>query len=71
MKKGEQTSDKMVKYVNGQIFQDSVEVRSWWAEYFEQVMIVEDVRKLNINVVGFRQMPVMGELNKRAISKCK
>ena len=40
----------MVKDVNGQILGDGVEVRRW-AEYFEQVLNVADVREANINVV--------------------
>ena len=42
----------MVKDVNGQILCDGVEVRRRWAEYFEQVLIVADVREANITVVG-------------------
>ena len=43
----------MVKDVNGQILRDVVEVRRRWAEYFEQVLNVADVRReANINVVG-------------------
>ena len=57
----------MVKEVNGQILREGVEVRRRWAEYFEQVLNVEDVREANINVVGDR-MPMLGELNVRAIS---
>ena len=52
MRKGEQARDEMVKYVNGQILRDGVEVRRRWAEYFEQVLNVADVREANINVVG-------------------
>ena len=47
---------------------DSVEVRRRWAEYFEQVLNVLDVREDNINVVGNWRMPVLGDLNERAIS---
>ena len=50
MTKGEQARDEMVKDVNGQIFRDSVELRRRWAEYFEQVLNVADVREANINV---------------------
>ena len=39
-----------------------------WAECFEQVLNVADVRKTNINVVGNWRMPVLGDLNERAIS---
>ena len=52
MRKGEQARDEMVKNVNGQILRDGVEVRRKWAEYFEQLLNVEDVREANINVVG-------------------
>ena len=45
-----------------------VEVRKRWAEYFEQVLNVAEVREANINVVGNSQMPVLGDLNERAIS---
>ena len=56
----------MLKDVNSQVWRDGFEVRRW-AEYFEQVLNVENVRKVNINVVGDRRMPVLGELNDRAI----
>ena len=52
VRKGEQARDEMVKDVNGQILRDGVEVRRRWAEYFEQVLNVADVREANINVVG-------------------
>ena len=65
MRKGEQARDEMVKDVNCQILCDGVEVRRW-AEYFEQVLNVADVREANINVVGNWQMPVLKDLNERA-----
>ena len=40
----------MVKDVNGQILNYGVEVRRRWAEYFEQVLNVADVREANITV---------------------
>ena len=43
-------------------------MRRRWAEYFEQVLNVADVREENINVVGNWQMPALGDLNGRAIS---
>ena len=52
MRKGEQARDEMAKDVNGQPLCDGVEVRRRWAEYFEQVLNVADVRDANINVVG-------------------
>ena len=47
---------------------DGVEVKRRWAEYFEQVLNVADVREANINVVGNWRMPVLGDFNERAIS---
>ena len=67
MTKCEQARDKMVKDVNGQILCDGVEVRRW-AEYFEQVLNVADVREANINVVSNWRTPMLGGLNGRAIS---
>ena len=68
MRKGEHARDKMVKDVNGQILCDGVEVRTRWAGYSEQVLNVADVREENINILGNWLMPVLGDLNERAIS---
>ena len=68
--KGELARDKIVKDVNGQILHFGVEVGRW-AEYFEQVLNVADVREANINVVVNWQMPVLGDLNERAIALVK
>ena len=68
VRKGEQEREEMAKDVNGQILRDGVEVRRRWAEYFEQVLNVADVKEANINVVGNWRMPVLGDLNERAIS---
>ena len=58
----------MAKDVNGQILRDGVKVRSRWAEHFQQVLNVADVREANINVIGNWRMPVLRDLNVRAIS---
>ena len=68
MRKGEQAREEMVKDVNGQILPDGVEVRRRWAKYFWQVLNVADVREAKVNVVGNWRMPVLGDLNERAIS---
>ena len=68
MRKGEQTRDEMVKDVNGQILLDGADVRRRWAAYFEQVLNVADVMEENINAVGNCRMPVLRDLNERAIS---
>ena len=57
----------MIKHVNGQILWYGFEVRRRLAEYFEQVLNVEDVREVNINAVRDRWMSVLRELNERAI----
>ena len=67
VRKGEQTREEMVKDVNGRILRDGVEVRRRWAEYFEQVLNVADVREANINVVSNWQLPVLGDMNEGAI----
>ena len=58
MREGEQAREEMVKDVSGQILRDGVEVRVRWAQYFEQVLNVADVREANINVVGNFRMRV-------------
>ena len=52
MRKGEQAREEMVQDVNDQILRNDIEVRRRWAEYFEQVLNVADVKDANINVVG-------------------
>ena len=49
----------MVKDVKAPILREGVEVRRRWAEYFEQVLNVADVKEANINVVGNWRMPVL------------
>ena len=63
VRKGEQARKEMVKDVNGQILRDGVQVRRRWAEYFEQVLNVADVREANVNVVVNWRMLVLGDLN--------
>ena len=63
VRKGEQAREEMVKDVNGQILRDGVEVRIRWAEYFEQVLNVADVREANINVFGNWWMLMLADFN--------
>ena len=67
MRTFEKAKNDMVKVENSQVLRDGVEMRRRWAEYFEQVLNVEDIRDANINVVGDR-MPVLVQLNARAVS---
>ena len=66
MWKLKQAKDEMVKDINNQILRDCVAVRKRWAEYFEQVLIVADVREANINVICNWRMPVLRDFNERA-----
>ena len=54
VRKDEQAMDEMGNYVNYQILRDGVEVRRRWAECFEQVLNVADVREVNINVYSWQ-----------------
>ena len=58
VRKGEQARDVMVKDVNCQIL-CGVEVRRRWAEYFEQVLNVADVREGSFHVqwTNFKKHP--------------
>ena len=68
VRKGDKARDEMVKDVNGQMLRDGVQVRRRCAQYFEHVMNVADVKEANINVVSNWRMPVLGDLNEKAIS---
>ena len=68
VRKGEHARDETGNDVYGQILRDGVEVRRRLAESFEQVLNVADVRDANISVVCNYRMPVLGDLNERAIS---
>ena len=63
---GEQARDEMVNDGNGEIFRNGRRRRRW-AGYFDLLLNVEDVIKDNINV-GNNEMPLLGELNERAIA---
>ena len=68
MRKGKQARGEMIKDVNGRILRDGVQVRRKCAEYFEQVLNVEDVREANTNVVSNWRLLVFGDLNETVIS---
>ena len=68
VRKSVQERDEMVKDLNGQILREGVEVKKRWAaEYFDQVLNVEDVREANINASGDWRMPLLCELNEITI----
>ena len=64
---GGEKSEEIVKDVNGQLLRGS-EARKRWAEYFEELLNVQEDREADIVAVGGVQVPVMGEENEREIT---
>ncbi|MCP4254321.1 MAG: hypothetical protein GY775_13120, partial [Candidatus Scalindua sp.] len=70
VRKGETGSEKRVKDLNGQLLVESEDVGKRWAEYFDELLNVEDEREVRIVAVGGeRGMPVFGERNDANISR--
>ena len=46
-----------------------IEARKRWAEYFEELLNVQEDREADTVAVGSVQMPVMGEENEREITR--
>ncbi len=70
VRKGETGSEKRVKDLNGQLLVDSKDVGRRWAEYFDELLNVEDEREVRIVAVGGeRRMPVFGERNEANVSR--
>ena len=67
LRKREQARDEIRKDVNGQILGDDFVVTRRWTQNFEKALNVVD-EEANINIVGHLRMPVLGELNERAMS---
>ena len=53
-----------VKDVNGRLLRGN-EARKRWAEYFEELLNVQEDREAHIVAVGGVQVPAMGEENER------
>ena len=67
VRKGGPRTEEIVKDVNGRLLRGS-EVRKRWAEYFEELLNVQEDREADIVAVGGVQVPVMGEENEREIT---
>ena len=65
-KRGSRT-EETVKDVNGRLLRGN-EARKRWAEYFEELLNVQEDREADIVAVGGVQVPVMGEENEREIT---
>ena len=62
MRKGGLRTEETVKDVNGRLLRGN-EARKRWAEYFEELLNVQEDREADIVAVGGVQVPVIGEEN--------
>ena len=67
VRKGGSRTEETVKDVSGRLLRGN-EARKRWAEYFEELLNVQEDRKADIVSVGGVQVPVMGEENEREIT---
>ena len=67
VKKGGSRTEETVKDVNGRLLRGN-EARKRWAEYFEELLNVQEDGEADIVAVGGVQVPVMGEENEREIT---
>ena len=67
VRKGGSRMEETVKDVNGRLLRGN-ETRKRWAEYFEELLNVQEDREADIVAVGGVQVPVMGEENEREIT---
>ena len=67
VRKGGLRTEETVKDVNGRLLRGK-EARRRWAEYFEELLNVQEDREADIVAVGGVQVPVMGEENEREIT---
>ena len=67
VKKSGSRTEETVKDVNGRLLRGN-EARKRWAEYFEELLNVQEDREADIVAVVGVQVPVMGEENEREIT---
>ena len=67
VRKGGSRTEETVKDVNGRLLRGN-EARKRWAEYFEELLNVQEDTEADIVAVGGVQVPVMGEENEREIT---
>ena len=67
VRKGESRTEETVKDVNGRLLRGN-DARKSWAEYFEELLNVQEDREADVVAVGGVQVPVMGEENEREIT---
>ena len=64
VRKGGSRTEETMKDVNGRFLRGNG-ARKRWAEYFEELLNVQEDREADIVAVGGVQMPVMGEERER------
>ena len=64
------TKEVTVKDRNGQLVK-GIEARRRWAEYFQNLLNLEDEREAEIVAVGGVEVPVFGEENERSITRAE
>ena len=67
VRKGGLRTEETAKDVNGRLLRGN-EARKRWAEYFEELLNVQEDREADIVAVGGVQVPIMGEENEREIT---
>ena len=67
VRKGGSRMEETVKDVNGRLLREN-EARKRWAEYFEELLNVQEDREADIVAAGGVQVPVTGEENEREIT---
>ena len=68
VRKGGSRMEETVKDVNGRMLKGN-DARKRWAEYFEELLNVEEDREAVVVAVGGVQVPVMGDENERGITR--
>ena len=68
VKKGGSRMEETVKDVNGRLLKGN-EARKRWAEYFEELLNVQEDREADIVAGRGVHVPVMGEENEREITR--
>ena len=64
VRKGGSRTEEIVKDVNGRLLRGS-EARKRWAEYFWDLLNIQEDREVDVVAVGGVQLPVIGEENER------
>ena len=67
-RKGDSRTEETVKDGNGRLLKGR-DARKRWAEYFEDLLNVDEEREADVVAVGGVEVPVMGEMNEKEITR--